>query len=114
MAIGIALDSLYSHHHGLLPELDLHRILTLLEDLGFVLYHTALSWLEVAKSLREFQEHLGGELCIPLLAGVGRKTELQDIDTVQMKRCINLLAERAARKTGAPAQQTAAGKRLEK
>jgi 3-dehydroquinate synthase len=98
VAIGIALDSLYSQQSGVLGELDLHRILTLLQDLGFALYHPALSWLDVDSSLQEFREHLGGELSIPLLAGIGRKTEAHAIDTALMKRCITNLAEREARK----------------
>ena len=97
VAIGIALDSLYSRHQGLLGELDLHRILTLLEELGFTLYHPALSWLDATRALREFQEHLGGELSIPLLEGIGKKTEAHEIDVALMKRCITLLAERAVR-----------------
>jgi 3-dehydroquinate synthase len=44
VAVGIALDSLYSHHLNLLGEMDLFRILTLLETLGFDLYYPALSW----------------------------------------------------------------------
>ena len=99
VAIGIALDSLYSRYTGLLGDLDLHRILTLLDDLGFTLYHPALSWLDVEKSLREFQEHLGGELSIPLLAGIGCKIEAHCIDTAIMKRCIDELAHRSTRKT---------------
>jgi 3-dehydroquinate synthase len=100
VAMGIALDSLYSHHLGILGELDLHRILTLLETLGFDLYHTALSWLDVEMALGEFREHLGGELSIPLLEGIGRKTDAHDIDIPLMKRCIALLAERGAGKGG--------------
>jgi 3-dehydroquinate synthase len=102
VAIGIAVDSLYSKHTGILGDLDLHRILTLLEDLGFSLYHPALSWLDVEKSLGEFQEHLGGELSIPLLMGIGSKIEAHSIDTVLMKRCISELAYRATRKTTFP------------
>ncbi|GAM10013.1 3-dehydroquinate synthase [Geobacter sp. OR-1] len=94
VAIGIALDSLYSSHSGLLGDLDLRRILSLLEDLGFSLYHPALSWLDVEKALREFQEHLGGELTIPLLEGIGKKIEAHQLDTELMRHCINLLAER--------------------
>jgi len=98
VAIGIALDSLYSHGKGLLGDLDLRKILTLLEDIGFVLYHPALSWLDVGKALQEFQEHLGGELSIPLLAGIGTKVEAHQIDVRLMNRCIEKLAKRAALK----------------
>lgn len=95
VAIGIALDSLYSHHLGRLGELDLYRILTLLEALGFSLYHPALSWLDVERALGDFREHLGGELSIPLLEGIGSKIEAHEIDVELMKRCIAQLAERA-------------------
>lgn len=98
VAIGIALDSLYSHHLGLLAEMDLFRILTLLETLGFALSHPALSWLDVEKALSEFREHLGGELSIPLLEGIGRKVEAHEIDIPLMKRCITQLMERDAGK----------------
>jgi len=102
VAIGIALDSLYSRACGLLGDLDLHRILSLLEDIGFVLYHPALSWLEVEKALQEFQEHLGGELSIPLLAGIGKKVEAHRIDIPLMNRCIDKLAGRATLKRVVP------------
>jgi len=113
VAIGIALDSLYSREEGLLGDLELHRILSLLEDVGFVLYHPALSWLDVAKALAEFQEHLGGELSIPLLAGIGNKVEAHAIDLGRMKRCIEKLGQRAALKRVAPLQQPAASLALE-
>lgn len=102
VAIGVSLDSLYSREKHLLGDIDLHRILTLLEDLGFALYHPALSWLDVEKALKEFQEHLGGELSIPLLAGIGRKVEAHEIDIAIMKRCIAALAERFSRACHAP------------
>lgn len=97
VAIGIALDSVYSRKCGLLGELDLHRILTLLTDLGFALYHPSLSWLDVEKSLQEFREHLGGELTIPLLAGIGKKVEAHAIDAALVKSCIAYLAEQEPR-----------------
>ena len=105
VAIGIALDSLYSRRSGILGDLDLHRILTLLNDLGFTLYHPALSWLDVEQSLREFQEHLGGELSIPLLTGIGSKIEVNSIDAALMKGCIAELATYAGRKSAAPAKE---------
>ena len=43
VAIGIALDSVYSHLKGDLTENDLQRIITLLQNLGFELYHPALA-----------------------------------------------------------------------
>ena len=105
VAIGIALDALYSRRSGILGDLDLHRILTLLDDLGFTLYHHTLSWLDVEQSLREFQEHLGGELSIPLLTGIGSKIEVNCIDAAMMKGCIGELTLRAGRKSAAPVKE---------
>ncbi len=96
VAIGIALDSMYSHRLGLLGEVDLHRILTLLETLGFALSHPALAWLDVQQALSEFREHLGGTLSIPLLEGIGRKVEVHQIDIALMKQCIARLCQRGA------------------
>lgn len=99
VAIGIALDSIYSRQSGLLGDLDQHRILTLLEDLGFNLFHPALAWLDVERALADFREHLGGELFIPLLSGIGSKTEVNQIDLRMMKHCVTLLTERYTQKT---------------
>jgi 3-dehydroquinate synthase len=104
VAIGIALDALYSNRQDLIGDLDLHRILTLLEDIGFTLYHTALRWIDIAKALQEFREHLGGVLSIPLLSGIGDKIEAHEIDVRLYQGCISALAERAKR-TGACHEQ---------
>jgi 3-dehydroquinate synthase len=95
VAIGIALDSLYSHHAGFISEIELHRVFSILEDIGFDLYHWSLSWMDADTALREFQEHLGGELNIPLLSGIGNKIEVNRIDTALLKECIGILAERS-------------------
>ncbi len=97
VAIGIALDALYSHRRSGIGDLDLHRILTLLEDVGFTLYDTALRWIDVDKALREFREHLGGVLSIPLLSGIGDKKEAHEIDVKLYQECISTLADRVTR-----------------
>jgi 3-dehydroquinate synthase len=97
VAIGCALDSTYAFHKGLLSELELTRLLHTFEDLGFELYHPALSRINVPEALEHFQEHLGGELCITVPDGLGRKVELHDIDLALMSRCIAALAERHQR-----------------
>lgn len=94
VAIGIALDSLYSYHIGLINEIELHQILVTLEDIGFDLYHWALSRMDINRALREFQEHLGGELTITLLNGIGNNIEVYEIDTVLLKQCVDILAVR--------------------
>jgi 3-dehydroquinate synthase len=94
VAVGLALDSLYSFHKGLIRKTELDRILTLLEDLRLALYHPALRELDVKGALEDFQEHLGGDLTITLPVGIGRKKEVHDIDERLMYRCIGMLEER--------------------
>ena len=94
VAIGMALDALYSSRAGIISEKEVERIFTILTDLGLPLYHPTLADLDVPGALHEFQEHLGGELAITLLTGIGGKKEVDRIDTDLMKRCIHELADR--------------------
>lgn len=93
VAIGIALDSLYSQRAGLLGMNALTSILTLLTDLGFELNDSVLAELNVKKALQEFREHLGGELCITLLTAIGQGVEVNHIDGPLMQRCVNRLLD---------------------
>jgi len=93
VAIGMALDSLYSHLAGMITKSELEQILCLLGDLSLPLYHPALSRLDVPVGLAEFQEHLGGELCITLLISIGSKREVRRINTALMTRCIHELEQ---------------------
>jgi 3-dehydroquinate synthase len=89
VAIGIALDSTYAKLVGLLPESDWRRIIKLLVDLGFILrVPKRFQRLNGQKDpnmldhgLIEFREHLGGELTIMMLQGIGVGIEVHDIDT---------------------------------
>src|SRR4051812_9260942 len=73
VAIGLALDTIYSRNVGLLDGRSAERVLSLLEALGFELYASELSHVDsqnnllVLNGLEEFREHLGGELTITLL-----------------------------------------------
>lgn len=103
VSIGIALDSLYSFHAGLIGENALQRILILLTDLGLPLFHPALNVLNVVGALHEFQEHLGGEMAITLLTGIGSKKEVNRIDVQLMQRCIGELGNHARELEGSMA-----------
>ncbi|TKB28348.1 3-dehydroquinate synthase [Desulfopila sp. IMCC35006] len=91
VAIGLALDSLYSCYSGMIEEDELRRIFTLIVDLGLPLYHPALAELDVEGALDSFREHLGGKMAITLLTGIGSKKEVDRIDAVLMGRCIDEL-----------------------
>jgi 3-dehydroquinate synthase len=99
VAIGIALDTLYSSAIGLLPPAAAEIVLTTLEDLGLTLYHQALDDLEIMGALGEFREHLGGELTIPLLAEPGCLHEVNLISEDLMRCCIEHLADRHRRRS---------------
>lgn len=100
VAIGIALDVIYSRRMGFLDAVSAERILTLLEKLGFELFANELmnedssGTLVVLKGLEEFREHLGGQLTITLLQGVGRGFEVHEMDTAAVLGAIHELQER--------------------
>jgi 3-dehydroquinate synthase len=101
VAIGMALDARYSVLAGLLPEGEELRICALLEYLGFHLWHPALErtgaggeW-TILEGLRDFQEHLGGELTITLLGGIGVGVEVHEIDHARMRDAMRWLKEHA-------------------
>jgi 3-dehydroquinate synthase len=93
VAIGIALDTLYSYKQGMIEKEQCDVVLTLLADLGFELSCAALIQLDVKAALDEFREHLGGLLCITLLTGLGTAKEVNHIDVDQMQSCVSQLRE---------------------
>lgn len=101
VAIGIALDARYSVLVGLLPEGEELRIARLLERLGFRLWDDSLNLRDetgtrrVLAGLKDFQEHLGGELTITLLAGIGRGVEVHSMDEAAIQQSIQWLRTRA-------------------
>ncbi|MGI8740456.1 MAG: 3-dehydroquinate synthase [Gammaproteobacteria bacterium] len=101
VAIGIALDSVYSHLAGLLPRGDLEQVLNVLHAAGLPLYtpeleaagETAMD-LCVFQGLNEFKEHLGGELTITLLGGIGQAIDIHEVDLALYRRAVSELRVR--------------------
>jgi 3-dehydroquinate synthase len=99
VAIGIALDVCYSVRKGILDRASSTRIITVMEQLGFHLWDEALTMREpggghtLIAGLREFREHLGGELHITLLRGIGDSLEVTEIDEALMLESIEDLAK---------------------
>lgn len=98
VAIGIALDSTYSYLRGLLPVSHLERILNLLSNYGFSLFTPELKnnkeqEYELLDGIEEFREHLGGQLTVMLLEGIGKGVEVHSIDKPVMKESIKALEE---------------------
>lgn len=93
VAIGIALDSCYSHLLGWISKEDLDRVLGVIRTLGFSLYEPELSGENLIMGLREFQEHLGGQLTIMLLEKLGKGVEVHEMDENLIQSAIQLLEE---------------------
>jgi 3-dehydroquinate synthase len=80
VSVGIALDATYSHLAGLLAEVDWRRVLRAIRALGLPLTAPQLADPgAVLEGLEDFREHLGGELTITLLAGIGRGIEVHEM-----------------------------------
>jgi 3-dehydroquinate synthase len=100
VAIGMALDTRYSVLAGLLEPGADERICALLEFLGFRLWHPALESrqqrgeLALIEGLREFQEHLGGELTVTLLEDIGRGVEVHQLEEAWVLESIAWLKQR--------------------
>ncbi len=98
VAIGLALDVTYSYLQGWLSENDWRRVLRVLSGLGFALYAFEMSGAdELFHGLREFREHLGGDLTIQMLERLGTGFNVHAIDEAVMARAIGLLEQESRR-----------------
>jgi len=102
VAIGIALDVLYSRNTGLLAAPAAARILNLLEKLGFRLYADELLNVNsdvpsILSGLEEFRVHLGGDLSVTLLAEIGRSVEVHEMDAHTIAAAVAELRARAGK-----------------
>lgn len=97
VSVGLALDTIYSRHIGLLDEAKAARVLAVLAVLGLKTYHPALDWTDkkgqrrVLAGLDEFREHLGGELTVLLLADIGKGTDVHEFDMDILEKSIDEL-----------------------
>ena len=100
MAVGIALDVVYSRLMGFLDAASAERALRLLEALGFELFASELlhvnsqSSFLVLDGLEEFREHLGGELTITLLKQIGKGFEIHEINLPKVVEALYELKQR--------------------
>jgi len=108
VAIGICLDTLYAFDLGLLSDSDKNRVLECLKRVGFQLWHPALlkrdslKNLELLAGLEEFREHLGGELSVTLLKGIGHSLQIGKLEPDRILYCLKQLARTADSPTNSP------------
>jgi 3-dehydroquinate synthase len=119
VAVGIALDTRYSVEIGLLSEAEAERVLALLGAIRLPTWDPRLDAAGsdgkrlVLDGIREFREHLGGDLTVMMLAGLGVGREVTALEPALVERAIESLrrhrdeaAAKAARRDvlgGAPA-----------
>ena len=104
VAMGVALDVLYSREIGLLEAKEAERVVALLEKLGLAVCAGEMTHLDnrgkyqILTGLDEFREHLGGELTITLLNKIGCGVEVHKMDPDIIIRVAQELQSRARAK----------------
>ena len=96
VAIGLALDTTYSHLSGFLAESDWRRVIGLLRSLRLAVYAPELNQRigdqpAILRGLDEFREHLGGRLTIMLLRAIGVPFDAHEIDKGVMLGSVEVL-----------------------
>ncbi len=101
VATGVLLDSIYAQGQGWITAEELARIDAGLRQSGFALWFDTLNLRDesgqrqVFAGLRDFQEHLGGELCVTFPQGIGARFEVNSIDMHAMEGALLELERRA-------------------
>jgi 3-dehydroquinate synthase len=99
VAVGMAIDLLYSVEIGLLDGEVAEQILDLIRTVGFDLWSPWLDREELGRpvilaGLEEFREHLGGQLTITLITEIGKKLEVHEMDQTAILRAMENLRNR--------------------
>ena len=99
VAIGIAMDTIYSKRSGLLSDAAAARVLALLRRLGFHLSVEEMlecddtGQMRLLTGLEEFREHLGGALTVTLLRDIGVAAEVHEMDAGRIRECVSELCD---------------------
>lgn len=97
VATGVLLDSIYAAQKSWITADELAAIRSGLEQSGFRLWFEELAQREedgtrtILGGLRDFQEHLGGELTVTFPRGLGARQEVHEIDLAMMERALQEL-----------------------
>lgn len=102
VAIGMAVDLVYSRMQGILDADTCERVLNLVERIGFATYSPHLmdngrsGEPAILEGLEEFREHLGGELTVTLVPKIGEKMEVHEMSRVKILNALVELKKRQA------------------
>jgi 3-dehydroquinate synthase len=103
VAIGVAIDVVYSSLKLGLPEADARRTLDCLRRLGFTLDHPALDDGDVLiDGMEEFRQHLGGRLTLTMLEGVGQPIDVHEFDRDAMRLAIERARSESSERRRSP------------
>ena len=91
VAIGVAVDTAYSHLCLGFPQAAVEETLRALADLQLPLWHEALHEDLLFDGLEEFRQHLGGDLTVTLLEDIARPVNVHSIDRGAMREAIALV-----------------------
>lgn len=100
VAIGVAVDAVYSHLQLGLPRCVADATLKTLLGLQLPIWDSALNESVIFDGLEEFRQHLGGELTITLLKQVGQPIDVHSIDRGAMREAMAYVAENATSSVG--------------
>jgi 3-dehydroquinate synthase len=101
VAIGMAVDLMYSAKKGILAPQTARDIIALIERIGFQTYATELLQTGangeplILAGLEEFREHLGGDLTITLVPEIGKKIEVHEMDCAVIVSAVEELRDRS-------------------
>lgn len=107
VAIGMAVDIIYSVHIGLLARRTADEILNLIQTVGFKLWSSYLDQEQhgrpvILAGLEEFREHLGGKLTITLVPEIGEKLEVHEMDEDAILKSLDELRYRFSVQSASP------------
>jgi 3-dehydroquinate synthase len=91
VSIGLALDCTYAELAGILGRDEWERVISLLRALELPLSTPELEDPRLLDGLREFREHLGGELTIALIDAIGSGIVVHEMDQGLLRRAVEIL-----------------------
>jgi 3-dehydroquinate synthase len=100
VSIGMALDCEYAARIGRLTREEADLVIDALAAINLPVHHPVLERrdasgrLSVLAGLREFREHLGGDLCVTLPDGLGKKVEVHEMDEALLEASAEALQAR--------------------
>jgi 3-dehydroquinate synthase len=96
VAMGVAIDTVYSRNVLGFPAADTERVLRCLQSLKLPIAHPLLRDCDsLLLGLEEFRQHLGGRLTLTLLKSIGHAVNVHEIEEAAMRAAIVEVLDRS-------------------